>query len=525
MSSGLRPSEPSTQTLDTMAFSPKAPSMVNAVLRGVTWTTLGRGFDRVTDLIRYVVLARLLDFQELGSFGIVALVGMGFQALTYTGFRQALIRRADDPRPLYDTTFTIEMVRGVLLAAITVAAAPYLAWYLNAPIAGLLQAESLTMIFFGAVSIGTIEFDRNLDFHKTVLMTRSATIASLVVGIALAFLLKNAWALVIADLTRACVTMVLSYYLHPYRPRFRFNRAYASELFTFGRWLTVNAIGLFMLQQFDSLFLAMRLGPTALAPYQMAYRLAMFPINSLREVIYTVTLPVFSRIIDDPARMGRAYSQIYLVLITIVMPGAVLVACYANELLYFALGPEWMPAVPIVRVLCVLGLLQVFTCTIEPVFQSLGTPHVATISQYSQMAVLVPLVWALTDNFGAMGAAIGATIAGVVPAIILLALLVKRIPTVASPMIASSLGIVLPTVMLIATSLFVRSVMPNLSPTAATFSMPWLYSFGLTTLGVLMSLASFAVALFIMESLMPIGLRNVIAQIRTNMKREPSTDN
>lgn len=226
-----------------MTGPPKPPSMVNAVLRGVTWTTLGRGFDRVTDLIRYIVLARLLNFEELGSFGIVALVGMGLQALTYTGFRQALIRRPGDPRPLYDTTFTIELIRGIILAGLTCLAAPLLASLMKAPITSLLQVESLTMILFGAVSIGTIEFDRDLDFRKTVLMTRTATIASLFIGIMLAFLLRNAWALVIADLTRAGVTMLLSYYLHSYRPRLRFHWGYASELFGFGKWLTVNAIG------------------------------------------------------------------------------------------------------------------------------------------------------------------------------------------------------------------------------------------------------------------------------------------
>ena len=515
---------PSAPALETMALPPQTPSMINAVLRGVTWTTLGRGFDRVTDLIRYIVLARLLNFEELGSFGIVALVGMGFQALTYTGFRQALIRRPADPRPLYDTTFTIEMVRGLVLAGLTCLAAPFLSSYLNAPITGLLQAESLTMIFFGAVSIGTIEFDRNLDFHKTVLMTRSATIASLVVGITLAFVLRNAWALVIADLTRAGVTMVLSYYLHPYRPKLRLNWAYASELFAFGRWLTINAIGLFFLQQFDSLFLAMRLGPMALAPYQMAYRLAMFPINSLREVIYTVMLPVFSRITDDPTRMGRAYSQIFLVLLTVVMPGALLVACYANELMFFALGPEWMPAVPIVRVLVILGLLQIFTCTIEPVFQSMGAPHIATVSQYSQMAVLIPMVWVLTDHFGAMGAAIGATLAGIVPAVILLTILIERLPVIVGPMITSSLSLVLPTAMLIATSLFVRSAMPDLPATAAPFSAAWLQSFALTLIGVMTAIAAYLVSLAVMEWVMPIGIRQIINQVRRSFRKEPASD-
>lgn len=520
----LSQNPPSEEERRADAPSP-AKSLGRAAVRGAGWTTLGRGLDRVADVVRYLVLARLLVPEQLGVFGVVSVVCVGVQALTFTGFRLALIRRKEDPTELYDTAFAVEMARGILLAAAMCAAAPYVAEFFDAPVTRLLQVESVALVLVGAVNIGTIEFQRNLDFRMFFLTTRTPRIVALVVGLALTAVWRDVWALVVADLCQYATMAALSYRLHPYRPRLRFRVDHAREMFSFGGWMTVNSIGLFLLQQFDSLVVARRFGPVALAPYQIAYRLAMFPVNSLREVIQSVTFPVFSRISDDRARVANAYSQVFTALSAVVSPAAILTACLAEEFVYLALGANWMDAAPIIRILAFFCLVQMVVFTMEPVFQALGEPRLTTVSRYCHIAAVVPLVWTLAGRYGAVGAAWGATLAGLAPLAVLSSLFFRRFPEAAAPL-ARNLAGLLPALAALATAAIgVQSLAPELPLDARALGADWLKTAGWTTASVVVAATAYLAALYAAERTLSIGVAQVVRQVRGGIRSSSPTSN
>jgi O-antigen/teichoic acid export membrane protein len=477
--------------------------------------------DRVADVVRYLVLARLLVPEQLGVFGVVSVVCVGVQALTFTGFRFALIRRPTDPTELYDTAFLVEMARGILLAAAMCAAAPCVADFFDAPVTRLLQVESLALVLVGAVNIGTIEFQRNLDFRMFFLTTRTPRIVSLVVGLTLTAVWRDVWALVVADVCQYAAMVLLSYRLHPYRPRLRFRFDHAREMFSFGGWMTVNSIGLFLLQQFDSLVVARRFGPGVLAPYQIAYRLAMFPVNSLREVIQSVTFPVFSRISDDRARIASGYSQVFTALSAVVAPAAILTACLAEDFVYLALGANWMAAAPIIRILAFFCLVQIVVFTMEPVFQALGEPRLTTISRYCHIAAVVPLVWTLAGRYGPVGAAWGATLAGLAPLAVLSSLFFRRFPGAAAPLARNLAGLLPALAALAAAAIGVRHFAPELRLEAQVLSAEWLRTAGWTAASAASAAAAYLSALYVAERTLSIGVAQVLRQVRSGIRSSP----
>lgn len=504
--------------------SPSPAPLGRAAVRGAFWTILGKGFDRFVELIRIVVLARLLNKDDLGTFFFVAIVSIGLQTVTYTGFRLALIRRKADPRDLYDTTFTIEFVRGILLAVVTFLAAPWIADFFNAPITGMLQVECLAMVLLGAVNIGTIEFDRHLNFRKSVTMTRSGALASLIVAIVLAAMFRSPWALVVADLARAATVMLLSYYLHPYRPRLRFLWSQTRELVAFGIWLTIDAVGFFLLQQFDSLYLGRVLGPAALASYRMAYLIALLPTNSLREVIFNVTFPIFSRIVGDSERLSRAYSQIVFVCAAAVIPAMLILICYSDAFVYLTLTGQWMSASPLIQILAIFGLAQLISFTIEPTFGALGVPHLTAIPRYVHIATVVPLVWIFTDRWDERGTAAAVAIAGAVPLVVQMLLLSRQIPGVMPLLLRTVVGLSPPLLALMGVAWRIRALAPAVPVGAATFTWDWLVCLGWTMIGATAALAAYASTLLAVDWLFPIGLRAIWDQIVRGLRRRPPSD-
>lgn len=494
-----------------------------AAVRGALWTILGKGFDRFVELIRIVVLAHLLTKEDLGTFFLVAAVSIGLQTITYTGFRLALIRRQTDPSDLYDTTFTIESVRGVLIAGATCLAAPWIADFFDAPITGMLQVESLAMVLLGAVNIGTIEFDRHLNFRKSVTMTRAGALASLVVAIALAAIFRSPWALVIADVARAATVMGLSYLLHPYRPRFSFAWNHARELIAFGVWLTIDAVGFFLLQQFDSLYVGRVLGPAALGSYRMAYLIALLPTNSLREVIFNVTFPIFSKIVGDSERLGRAYRQIVLVCAAAVVPAMLLLVCYSDAIVYLVLSGKWMSASPLIQVLAFFGFVQLISFTIEPTFGALGVPHLTAIPRYVQIATVVPLVWIFTNQWQERGTALAVALAGAVPLVIQVSLLARQIPGVLAPLSRSAMGLLVPLAGLVGVAWSVRWLLPAVPVHAAIFGNDWFTCLGGAMLGGAAALVVYGLLLLGVERWYPIGLREIGEQVLGVLQRRKNS--
>ena len=59
-----------------------------------------------------------------------------------------------------------------------------------------------------------------MEFDKQFIYETSGTLVDVIVAISLAFMLQNVWALVWGGLAANFVRFVVSYLLHPYRPRF-----------------------------------------------------------------------------------------------------------------------------------------------------------------------------------------------------------------------------------------------------------------------------------------------------------------
>jgi O-antigen/teichoic acid export membrane protein len=84
--------------------------------RGAGWAFGWRLLTRALGLVNTLVLARLL---VPGDFGLVAIAtgfSQGILALSQVGMEDALIRHPKPTRELYDTAFTINLLRGLATA-------------------------------------------------------------------------------------------------------------------------------------------------------------------------------------------------------------------------------------------------------------------------------------------------------------------------------------------------------------------------------------------------------------------------
>lgn len=384
-----------------------ATGLRSRVVRGGCWVFALRITDRLFRLARTVVLARLLAPADFGLFGIALLAMSALETFSLTGFNEALIQKKEDTKHYLDMAWTVQAIRGVILALALFLIAPYVASFFNAAAAKpILQVIGLSVLFQGFVNIGVVYFQKELEFHKTFIYQLSGSLADMGVAISAAFLLRSVWALVFGLLAGNFVRMVVSYFVHPYRPRLSFYKQQFKELFGFGKWILGSSILIFLITQGDHIFVGKLLGVTALGFYQVAYRISNMTATEISHVISMVTFPAYSKLQDNLPKLRGAYLKVLQLVAFLSFPIAGLVFVLAPDFIKIFLGQKWMPTVPLIQVLALAGLVRSIAATAGPVFFAVGKPRIDTGLQVIRLAVIAILIYPFTIKWGTLGASV-----------------------------------------------------------------------------------------------------------------------
>ena len=384
------------------------------------WVFALRITDLLFGLMRIIVLARLLSPNDFGLFGIALLSLSALETFSQTGFQQALIQKKGDIRLFLDIAWTVQVIRGFVLAGILFGIAPYVVSFFGEPTATLLlRAFGLSAIFQGLTNIGVVYFQKELEFHKQFIYMFSGTLADLGVAIPAALILRNAWALVFGLLAGNFVRMVMSYFVYPYRPHPSFNEQQFKELFGFGKWILGSSILIFLLTQGDDIFVGKLLGATALGFYQMAYRISNIPATEITHVISQVTFPAYSKLQNNIPKLREAYLKVLQVTAFLSFPIAGLIFVLAPEFTKIFLGEKWMPMVPAMQILAIFGITRSMNATIGSFFQGFGKPNIITFGAGFQLVVLAAIIYPLTSKWGIFGTSLAVVIPNVLVALYL----------------------------------------------------------------------------------------------------------
>ncbi len=386
-------------------MKPLSPeSLSKKVVRGGIWVFALRFTRRGLGFIRTIILARLLAPEDFGLLGIAMLAIATLETFSQTGFQAALIQKKENVESYLDTAWTFSAVRGVLLFFILFFSAPLVATFFNSPQATLvIKVIAVSTLLSGFRNIGIIFFQKDLEFNKQFSYELSATLVDLTIAITLAFILRNVWALVWGGLAANFVRLFMSYILHPYRPRARLDKGEFKELFGFGKWVLGSSILIFLLSQGDDIFVGKMLGVAALGLYQMAYLISNLPATEITHVISQVTFPAYSKVQNDLPKLRKAYLKVLQLTAFFSIPMAGGIFILAPEFTQIFLGAKWMPMVPAMQVLCVLGALRSIVATMGPVFYSTGNPKMGTELSIIQLCIMIILIYPLTMKWGIVG--------------------------------------------------------------------------------------------------------------------------
>lgn len=380
---------------------------------GAGWIIAWRLATRNLGLMSTLILVRLL---EPADFGLVA-IATGFiataDALSWIGVQDALLRHPERSKGLYDTGFTLNVLRGVVTAGIVLLIAWPVASFFDEPrLVPVLYALALGIVMTGAENIGTVNFRRDMDFDKEFHLQVWPRLAGVLVTIGAAILMTSYWALIIGLLATRLVRLVQSYVMSSYRPRFGLSEWRAIVGFSFWSWLC--ALLSQVRDRADQMVLGRMMGTSAVGMFSIGVEIGSLTTTELMEPLHRALFSGFTNQRGDADDQSRMFITVVGIAVMIVLPVGVGISLVADPIIRLVLGERWLDIRPIIQVASIGATVTVFGTVASALLLSHGKPNLTFWLLARSLSVRVPAMIAGVHWWGLTGAAIALVITQVV---------------------------------------------------------------------------------------------------------------
>jgi len=435
--------------------------------KGAAWIGSSRLLVNALGLVSTLVLARLLVPEDFGLVAVAESIFALIAAITELSLAHSLVQHRD-PRPHhYHTAWTLNLLRAVLLAAAMAA--------IGFPVARIYGDDRLIELFLvlaAATVIGGLEnpmlvtFTRKLIFWQEFALNVASKLAGFAVAIAIAYVFRSFWALVLGSLAAQLTRVIVSYAVLPYRPRFSF-RGYR-DLLSFSVWLTLSNGIQTANWRLDPVVLGLFVPTGAVGQYTVGNRIAYLPVKEGLGPIRTLLFPAFSRMQDNLHRLRHAYLGAQGLMCLMAMPIGFGFALVAGELVELAMGEKWLPAVPVIQVLAILSALQMSESS-QPLAMALDRTREVFKRDFRVFVIRIPIVLAglVAGTATDLGALMGMVAGRAVSSLVNIGLNLRLVAILSGISVARQLSVALrPLIAAVAMSAALVVIMNRVEPLA-----------------------------------------------------------
>jgi len=370
---------------------------------GAIWMVAFKLLDRGIGLISTLVLARMLVPADFGLVAMAMIISAALNLLVSFSFDIQLIQNPKAGPEHFNTAWTFNVIFAtgcaVCMAALAVPAAAY---YDQPALANILYVLGLGFLIQGFSNIGTVKFQREMRFDKEFRFLMSKRLATLLVTIPLAFIMRNYWALVLGQVAGTILSVIQSYVISTYRPRL--SLAARGEMFHASKWLVVNNIIQFVNNRAAQFILAHYTSPASMGVHAISTEIATMPTTELVAPINRAAFPGYSKAAHDLDLLRDSFLKVISSIALFTIPAGVGIFAIADVLVPAALGWQWLAAIPLIQILAVHGVIKAVQTNITYVYLALNKPRLITLVWTAQALIMVALLIPAVRYFGVIGA-------------------------------------------------------------------------------------------------------------------------
>lgn len=330
------------------------PISKKSTITNLLWRFAERCGAQAVSFLVSIVLARLLAPEAYGTIALAMVFINILQVFVDSGMGTALIQKKDADDLDFSSVFYFNLAACLVLYAGLFLAAPSIAQFYGDPaLTALVRALSLTVVVSGVRNIQQSYVSRHLLFKRFFFSTIGSTLASAVVGIAMAYAGFGVWALVGQSLSNVVTGTIILWATVPWRPRRMFSWQRLKSLLSFGWKLLVSSLLDTGYNNLRSLIIGKLYSSADLAYYNQGDKLPNLVITNINTSIDSVLLPTMANEQDDPARVRSMTRRAIKTSTYVMAPLMMGLAACAEPLIRLILTEKWLPCVPFLRIFCI----------------------------------------------------------------------------------------------------------------------------------------------------------------------------
>lgn len=319
------------------------------------------------------ILARLLPPEDFGTLAIILVFLNLFIPFADMGIGAAIIQYQDLDDRDYGALFTFSIFLALALALVFCAASvPIALFYGNDQLVPLCCVGSLSLLFatLNMVPNGLLLKDQR--FLSIGLRLFVVTIVAGAVAIVMAFLGWGVYALVWHNIIAGAITFFWNYLTRPIRFLTLHFIGPLKKVFSYSAFQFGSSMVNYFSTNLPNLVIGKMFGEAPLGFYDKAYRLTMYPLNGISNVIISVIQPYMAKHQDDLQTIFSYWFKVAKALSLVGVPIAVIFFCASEEIVGIMYGDQWGSAVGLLQILAVSIYFQLVNSVAGAFFLSAG---------------------------------------------------------------------------------------------------------------------------------------------------------
>jgi O-antigen/teichoic acid export membrane protein len=378
------------------------------------WALGGSGLAHAMRLGTNLLVTRAVAPEAFGLAALVTAVMVGFEMMSDLGIRAAISSstRIDDPVFLR-TCWTVQLVRGTILAAVVAAAAlPIAALYGEEQVGPLLLASSVSFLLRGAGHVCEVTLSRQFRQRRLVAMQLSIAAVTSLVTVFLAWTLESAWALVLGGILGEVVRLVATHVVGRSCPmRLCWDSEALSAVRTFGRWVFATSLLTLVVTQGDRILMGRLLSLAELGYYALAVQLAGLVGTLLSQLNTAVLLPLHAQ--EGRTTTSQFRDRLFnarAIIGVVSLPPLILLSVFGDQVLMLFWDSRYWEAGWMIRVLA-LGRMMSALGNVGAIHFVRGETWVSFVTEGVSAVALVAAVFVGHWLAGTEGIVVGVALA------------------------------------------------------------------------------------------------------------------
>ncbi|MBU1019243.1 MAG: lipopolysaccharide biosynthesis protein [Patescibacteria group bacterium] len=383
----------------------KEKTVFEKTVDGGKWITIGIVVQRVINLVTFVTLARILAPETYGIMIAATLMVGVISTLFEPGFGTVFLQEKENVTKYLNAAWTFEIVKGLILGLLMCAISPFIAKFFQIEGYELVICFGGLLLFLqGAANIGQFFIFKEIQLKKIFIRDLVQQLSYLVVALTWVAFNPTVWALVAGNVASYASGTIMSYVIHPYRPKLDFRLRKLGKLFKKTKWVIGTNTLNYISNIIDTTFLGHLLGPANMGVYSKARDISIIPSSYLNQLTMKAGFPAMAKIQDELGKVRDGFFKMIDVTLLISIPFLAVLIFEADRIVPLFLGEKWVDMVIPLKLLAIAMTIKGVTNIANPIFYGLGEFSMRFKTVLVQVLVMAVSLLYAVPKYGLKGA-------------------------------------------------------------------------------------------------------------------------